>query len=93
MFIFKSLNNFFLKDEIVRKDDVVKTAGERGERLLSQNGLTYKSLFEMMEDVTFHEGLEELFKKMNDMLMPLLLMEDEKYVEIKDYLEKREPAL
>ena len=93
MFIFKSLNNFFLKDEIVRKDDVVKTAGERGERLLSQNGLTYKSLFEMMEDVNFHEGLEELFKKMNDMLMPLLLMEDEKYVEIKDYLEKREPAL
>jgi len=28
MFIFKSLNNFFLKDEIVRKDDVVKTAGD-----------------------------------------------------------------
>ena len=89
MFMFKTLKNFFFKDEVGRKEDIVKTAGDRSERLLWQNGLTYKSLFEMMEDVNFLEGLEKLFEKMNNLLMPLLLLDDEMYEEVKQYLEER----
>ena len=89
MFMFNTLKNFFLKDEVGRKDDVVKTAGDRSERLLWQNGLTYKSLFEMMEDVNFPEGLEKLFEKMNNLLMPLLLIDDEMYEEVKQYFGER----
>ena len=89
MFIFKTLKNFFLKDEVVRKENVVKTAGEKVERLLRQKGLTLKNFFEIIEDANYPEGLEEMFREMNNILLPLLLIEDELYGEIKDYLSKR----
>ena len=43
----------------------------------------------MMEDVNFLEGLEKLFEKMNNLLMPLLLLDDEMYEEVKQYLGER----
>ena len=83
---FKLYKYFFLKDGNGDKDEIVKMAGDRGERLLLQSGLTYKSLFEMIEDVNYVDGLEELFLKMNEMLMPLLLIEVGKYEEVREYL-------
>ena len=83
---FKLCKYFFLKDGNGDKDEIVKMAGDRGERLLLWSGLTYKSLFEMIEDVNYVDGLEELFLKMNEMLMPLLLIEVGKYEEVREYL-------
>ena len=40
----------------------------------------------MIEDINYVEGLEELFLKMNEMLMPLLLIEVGKYEEVREYL-------
>ena len=48
-----------------------------------------KVFFEMIEDANYPEGLEEMFREMNNILLPLLLIEDELYGEIKDYLSKR----
>ena len=83
---FKLCKYFFLKDGNGDKDEIVKMAGDRGERLLLQRGLTYKSLFEMIEDVNYVDGLEELFLKMNEILMPLLLIDVGKYEEVREYL-------
>ena len=43
----------------------------------------------MIEDADSPEGLEGMFKEMNNILLPLLLLEDTNYGDIKEYLSKR----